>query len=338
MSRALPPHQYIDRRSGRIITEALIADRTVSFLYNRLRETAPVMLRTLTSARMSGLLGFWRYDLPGRGFASPRAVFEKLGIDWHECLDPLEQYTTMRRIFERRIRYWDLRPMNPDPAAVTAPADCRLLPGSFTKTSALFIKDKYFDCEELLGTDSPWKGHFAGGDFAICRLTPDKYHYNHLPVSGRVVDIYEVDGRYHSCNPLASVAVASIHSKNRRVVTIIDTGVDGGSRVGLVAMIEVVALMIGDIVQAYSRRRYDDPQPVRPGMEVARGCPKSLYRPGSSTDILIFEADRVRFAADLVDNCRRVDVQSRFTGDDGRPLVETDVPVRSTIAWRKENR
>ena len=121
-------------------------------------------------------------------------------------------------------------------------------------------------------------------------------------------------------------------------MTIIDTEVDGGSRVGLVAMIEVVALMIGDIVQAYSRRRYDDPQPVMPGMEVARGCPKSLYRPGSSTDILIFEADRVRFAADLVDNCRRVDVQSRFTGDDGRPLVETDVPVRSTIAWRKENR
>jgi len=66
---------------------------------------------------------------------------------------------------------------------------------------------------------------FAGGDFAVCRLTPDKYHYNHLPVSGRIVDIYEVDGCHHSCNPLASVAVASIYSKNRRVVTVIDTDV-----------------------------------------------------------------------------------------------------------------
>ena len=100
MSRALPPHQYIDRRSGRVVTEALVADRTVSFLYSRLRETAPAMLRTLTSARISSLLGYWRYDLPGRGFTRPQAVFEKLGIDWHECLDPLEQYTTMRRIFD----------------------------------------------------------------------------------------------------------------------------------------------------------------------------------------------------------------------------------------------
>jgi phosphatidylserine decarboxylase len=338
MNPTLSPHQYVDRRSGRVVTEALVADRTVSFLYNRLRETAPAMLAALTSSRVSSLLGFWRYDLPGRGFGRPQAVFERLGIDWRECLDPLDHYSTMRRIFERRIRYWDLRPMNPNPAAIACPADCRLLPGSLASTSSLFIKGKHFDLAELLGADSSWASRFAGGDFVICRLTPDKYHYNHLPVSGRVAAIYEVDGRYHSCNPLASVAVASIHSKNRRVVTIIDTDVDGGSQLGLVAMVEVVALMIGDIVQAYSSRRYDDPRPVVPGMQVEKGCPKSLYRPGSSTDIVVFEKDRVRFADDLVANCRRVDVQSRFTGDDGRPLVETDVRVRSTIAWRKENR
>jgi phosphatidylserine decarboxylase len=39
------------------------------------------------------------------------------------------------------------------------------------------------------------------------------------------------------------------YSKNKRVVTIIDTDVEGGTGIGLVAMIEVVALMIGDIVQ-----------------------------------------------------------------------------------------
>ena len=53
---------------------------------------------------------------------------------------------------------------------------------------------------------------------------------------------------------------------------------------------------------------------------------------------LLLEKDRVRFADDLRANCRRVDVQSRYRGDDGRPLVETDVRVRSTIAWRKEKR
>ena len=55
------------------------------------------------------------------------------------------------------------------------------------------------------------------------RLTPEKYHYTHSPVSGRVLDIYSVDGRYYSCNPNAAVQLLTPFSKNRRVVTILDT-------------------------------------------------------------------------------------------------------------------
>jgi phosphatidylserine decarboxylase len=76
----------------------------------------------------------------------------------------------------------------------------------------------------------------------ICRLTPEKYHYTHCPASGVVRDIYDLPGAYHSCHPAATVALAAPFSKNRRVVTIIDTDVANGSGVGLVAMIEVVAL------------------------------------------------------------------------------------------------
>jgi phosphatidylserine decarboxylase len=97
-------------------------------------------------------------------------------------------------------------------------------------------------------------------------------------------------------------------------------------------MIEVVALMIGDIVQCYSEHRYDNPVPIRPGMFVRAGCPKSLYRPGSSTDVLIFQPGRVRFAEDLERNQLRCDVASRFSSGFGRPLAETDVQVRSLIA------
>jgi phosphatidylserine decarboxylase len=65
---------------------------------------------------------------------------------------------------------------------------------------------------------------------------------------------------------------------------------------------------------------------------VKRGCPKSLFRPGSSTDVVIFEPGRVVFAEDLINNSQRRDVQSRFTSGYNRPLVETDVAVRSSIA------
>ncbi len=106
---------------------------------------------------------------------------------------------------------------------------------------------------------------FVNGDFAVFRLTPDKYHYNHMPVSGRVVDTYGIDGQYHSCNPTALIAMASLYAKNRRAVTIIDTDVPGGTQVGLVAMIEIVALMIGDLTEAYSEEGYNAPQHSGPG-------------------------------------------------------------------------
>lgn len=327
-------HQFIERNSRRVVTEKPIGDRCVQFLYHHLRESAPAMFRMLTSARTSSLLAFCHYDLPSNARRSGRYLFEGIGADWRECVEPLSHFDSHRKVFERQIRYWETRPMQPEAATVLAPADSRILIGSLADTSALFIKDKAFDAGELLGPTCPWRQRFLDGDFAVFRLTPDKYHYNHLPVSGRILDIYGIDGRYHSCNPSALIAMASLYAKNRRMVTIIDTDVTGGSQVGLVAMIEIVALMIGDIAETYSEERYNKPQHLRPGMFVTRGCPKSLFRPGSSTDVLFFEAGRIRFEGDLVGNSRRHDVLSRYSNGFGRPLVETDVLVRSTIAVR----
>ncbi|MFH0784864.1 MAG: phosphatidylserine decarboxylase [Pseudomonadota bacterium] len=332
------PHQFIERTSRRVVTEKPIGDRSVHFLYHHLRESAPAMFKMLTSARISSILAFCHYDLPSNTKRNGKYLFERIGADWRECVRPLSYFDSHRKVFERQIRYWETRPMNASPATIAAPADSRILIGSLTNTSALFIKDKVFDAAELLGPSCSWREKFTQGDFAVFRLTPDKYHYNHLPVSGRVIDIYTIDGQYHSCNPSALIAVASLYAKNRRVVTIIDTDVDGGSQVGLVAMVEIVALMIGDITETYSERNYEEPSHLRPGMFVKKGCPKSLFRPGSSTDVLFFEAGKIAFASDLVGNSRRHDVQSRYSSGFGRPLVETDVLVRSTIAARTQAR
>ena len=327
------PHQYVDRATMQVVNERLIGDRSVNFLYNNLRENSPLMFRALTSKRMSSLLGYLQYDFPGsRRKQNGLRLFQNLGADWRECIEPLEYFDSQRKVFERKIRYWQNRPMTEDIKTVVSPADSRVLIGSFSHTSKVFIKNKFFEVRELLGIGCPWYPMFVGGEYAIFRLTPDKYHFNHVPVSGRIVDFYHVDGKYHSCNPTAQIALASLHSKNRRIVTIIDTDVDGGSQVGRVAMVEIVALMIGDIVQCYSESQYSDPQKIKVGMFIKRGCPKSLFRPGSSTDVLLFEPGRITFADDLVRNSHRRDVSSRFTANFSRPLVETDVQVRSQIA------
>jgi len=329
-------HHYVDRASGGVLAEQPFCDWIVNHVYSSRREDPCGLYRLLTSSWFSTLVGWANYDFPLGGRLSGVTTFMKrCGIDWSECVETFETLNSARRVFERQIRYWEHRPMSENIADILCPADSRVLLGSLKESSALFLKNKLFEYQELLRSDKTnWLTAFEAGDFVICRLTPDKYHYNHTPVAGIVRDFYAIDGRYHSCNPAAVLSVAKPYSKNKRVVTIIDTDIDGGSGVGLIAMIEVAALMIGDIVQCYSRAQYRDPQPIVEGMFLHRGCPKSLFRPGSSTTVLLFQRDRVAFSHDLIRNLYRDDVETRYSQGLGRPLVETDTKVRSTIASR----
>jgi phosphatidylserine decarboxylase len=326
----------VDRRSGALRTERLIADRWIHLLYGPWRERAPLLFNALVSHRFSALLAHGYFDLwQDRGGFDCHRTAVRLGVNLSECLDRPAELNTARRFFERRIRYWQCRPMPDDGTAVVSPADARMVAGSFAEGPLVRLKGKFFDMEELLGLDKTcWRQAFADGDWAVLRLTPDKYHYNHVPVAGRVVDVYDIQGRCHCCNPGAVVAEVTPFSKNTRTVTVIDTDTEQGTGVGLVAMIEVVALMIGGIAQCYSSKAYDDPKPIRVGMLLEKGRPKSLYRPGSSVDVLLFEKGRIVFSADILANLHRNDASSRFSSGFGRPLVETEVQVRAAIGHR----
>ncbi len=326
-------HRYIERATGKVVSEKLIADAVIGALYSPALENAPWVTRLASSRYVSSALGYLNYDnlLSSRATGMLRFLRES-GIQLSEFLGNLSEHDTPRKIFERQIRYWNCRPMALLPRAVVCPADARALVGSMEETSGLFLKQKFFSFPELLGESSPWQHSFEGGDYALFRLTPEKYHYTHSPVSGCVLDIYSLEGRYYSCNPNAAVQLVTPFSKNRRLVTILDTDCAGGTAVGRVAMIEVVALMVGQIEQRYSECRYENPRSVEEDMFLQRGAPKALFRPGSSTVVLLFQPRRIRFANDLVENQRRGGVESRFSLMLGSPLIETDVAVRSLLA------
>lgn len=326
-------HQYIERNTRKIFDEQFYGHKAVKFLYSNIREQSPWLFRQLTGARLSRFLAYHNYN----GFLSHKMkdhlnLQNIMNLDVREFVDPPEKMDSPKKIFERKIRYWQCRPMPNDPLAIVAPADSRMLFGSFAETSSIFIKGKFFDYEEMLGPNKEtWLKAFQNGDFAVFRLTPEKYHYNHTPVAGKVIDFYPLAGSYHSCNPDAVISVVTPYSKNKRVVTILDTDVEGGTQLGIVAMIEVVALMVGDIDQCYSEKEYEYPVPVGTGMFLKKGQPKSLFRPGSSTVVLIFQNNRVRFADDIAANMFSPDAQSIFSTGFGKSLVETEVKVRSYI-------
>lgn len=334
----MKPHQFIKRHSGQVVTEELKADPILAWMYGTLREQAPYVFNLCVRPRMSAMLAWLQFDVPmlRRGHdVAVKEMARQLGINLDECFDPPESLRSLRDLFERKIRYEDCRPMTAYRTTVVSPADARIIVGSLSETDMLFVKGRFFSLQDLLGDKGhPWVRCFLKGDFAVFRLTLDKYHYNHVPVSGIVLDHYEVDGSFHSCNPSAIVATATPFSRNRRVVTIIDTDVPRGSQVGKVVMVEVVALMIGRITQCYSREHYTSPQKILPDMFLDRGQPKSLYQPGSSSDILLFEPGRIRFDSDLVHNRNRPDVYSRFSIGLGQSAVETDINVRESIACK----
>ena len=47
------PHQYVDRRSGEVVTERFIADPMVVWLYSRVRDTHPSLMSQRYSNRFS---------------------------------------------------------------------------------------------------------------------------------------------------------------------------------------------------------------------------------------------------------------------------------------------
>jgi len=331
-------HQYVERVTESVADERLLANKLIRALYSPKLENAPLLWKLASSRYMSEVLGYLNYDnaLSAR-VSGMRRFLRTCGIDARELVDDPAQLDTLRKVFERKIRYWECRPLPREKRCVVCPADSRVMMGSLRETSGLFLKGKFFAFPELLGgKGSRWTRRFADGDFAVFRLTPEKYHYTHVPVAGDVADFYAVRGRYHSCNPNAAVQLLTPYSKNRRVVTIVDSDCENGTGVGYVAMIEVVALMVGQIEQRYSEERYNNPRPMVKGMFLRRGVPKALFRPGSSTVVLLFQPGRIRFAADLLHNQQKAGVRSRYSAKFGLPVVETDVKVRSLLAQPME--
>lgn len=128
MMLKLAEHQYIQRESGSVCTERLYGDWVLNTLYLAAWERAPRLYRLLTSARFSRLLGLFCYDSSlGSRLLGNQRFLRACRVDLTECLDPREKLDTARKIFERKIRYWEHRPLPDDPEAIVSPADARVL-------------------------------------------------------------------------------------------------------------------------------------------------------------------------------------------------------------------
>ena len=126
------------------------------FFLRQEREHASFVFKLLASQSFSRFLGWLNYDFPlGQNIAGGKRFLQRCAIDLRECTESLGGLDSARKIFERKIRYWQCRPMSEIAAEIVCPADSRVLFGSLRESSSLFLKSKFFDYEELLGLDKP---------------------------------------------------------------------------------------------------------------------------------------------------------------------------------------
>ncbi len=325
-------HQYIPLSGTRMVDEALIADRVIRFLYSTSREMPSVLQRIAASKFASTVMATWEFDWPlSKPLPAIAAAAERMRINLDDVYDDMRSWRTLRNLFERKIRFWATRPITCNEQSIVSPADGKALAFGFPRDAMMPVKSRWVAFPELLGSRELAQS-LAPISGVIVRLTPDAYHYVHAPVSGVVRSHQWIDGALHSCNPAALVTFAHPHAINLRRVTVIDTDVHHGSRAGIVVVVNVAAMMIGRVDDAYSQNRYDDPQPIKSGSFLRRGQPMALFRPGSSTSIVLWRQPRAVMDTSLARNACRGDVQSRFSHWLLSPWVESAVRVRSTLA------
>ena len=215
------PHQYIDRESRRIQTEKLFGNAAIRFLYSGVREQTPWLFRKLISARASRILGGLNYGgMFSEKVAGRLGICTAWGIDLRECLDPPARLDTFSGSSSARSATGSAgrRRTTRMPSFRPPMRGCSAVP--FAKPPASSSKGNFSTSRNCsASTRKTGSRPFTTVILPIFRLTPDKYHYNHSPVAGKVIDFYPIPGLYHACNPNAVVSVATPYSKNKRVVT-----------------------------------------------------------------------------------------------------------------------
>jgi phosphatidylserine decarboxylase len=191
------------------------------------------------------------------------------GIDLSEAEVPPGGFPTLNALFTRAHRP-GARPVDPDPAVLASPADARLLAAAPVDADArLEVKGVAYDAAGLLADPALARG-YAGGAALVFRLYLADVHRLAFPCDGLVSAPRLVPGDYESVSPRPGHR-APVLQRNRRTVTTLET-----ARFGRLALVDVGGFLVASI-------RHLAPG----GARVVKGQPRSLFRLGGSTLVLL---------------------------------------------------
>jgi phosphatidylserine decarboxylase len=259
---------------------AKLAMRAVYSVLPRKPEVAKDFLRKMTQ-----IVGNKYSDPKSRRHIPEFIRFYEINVD--DLQDPVSSFQNFNEFFRRKMKphsrpVADIRNQH----IAVVPADCRIVGyESVAEATTVWVKGHAFTIETLVG-DKDLTRRFTNGSVALCRLGPMDSHRFFFPIGGKVGKTFNMDGDYLVDNPIAVREDVDIFTTNKRTVTVIED-----TEFGLVAMVCVGSTMVGSI-ELTSKQ----------GRMVKKGDEHGYFQFGGSTIILLFEANSIVFAEDILIN------------------------------------
>lgn len=219
-------------------------------------------------------------------------------VDLNEALETnYLNYPTFNDFFTRALKS-EARPISDDPQTIISPVDGAI--GQFGKISnSLLIsaKGQGFTLEKLLA-DVKEAEQLQEGNFAALYLAPFNYHRVHMPITGKLLKMRYIPGKFFSVAPLVVQQIPDLFAKNERVVISFDTAL------GKIIMILVGAMIVGSIetvwlgVVANKKRTIQEWDYSKQDLVLQRGCEVGRFKLGS-TVIMLFPENSMNWCQSL---------------------------------------
>jgi len=275
-----PAIRYVDRTTGKIKTEKVMAGTGLYWLYNN--PIGELSLSVLMKRKVvTELYGWYMHTHWSARKIDP--FIRQYNIDTSQFV--MGHFNSFNDFFIRKLKS-GTRKIDTAKQVIVSPADSKCLAWANMDTTDFIVKGVRFNVKSFLQNDSLAR-FYKDGSLLLFRLAPTDYHRYHFPLSGTISPVHKIKGFYYSVNPIAIKKDIWIFLENKRQYQIIHSGLFGN-----VIMSEIGATMVGSMVQTHQ------------GTQAVKGEEDGYFQFGGSSVILLFEKGKINIDTDLLQNTK----------------------------------
>lgn len=274
--------KYINRKTGKLITERPPGEGFLKFLYHN--PFGELALNLLVKRKFLSEMYGRMMDKPNSVKRIPKFVAD-LNIDMSEAIKSIDEFTSFNDFFYRKLNS-NARPIGKD---LVSPADAKLL--AFENISDIgnfFVKGQKFTLSDYLQNEQ-LANKYDNSALLIFRLAPNDYHRFHFPYDGDVSETTKINGSYFSVSPYAlEPNFTRVFCENKREYLTLST-----KEKGEILLSPVGATMVGTIIETYT-----------PNTFVNKGDEMGYFAFGGSTVVMLIDNQHFTIDKDILENTK----------------------------------